>query len=254
MIELYHWEPGPNSGEVLILLHELGIDFVSRYVDVLAFEHHAPEFLKLNPEALVPVLVHDGRVITETGFILQYLDATFGGPSLTPHDPHGQYWVNVWIKYVNEYLAPAAWRLGAHATRKDLLGRATDRVREGLARAPLERRQQWTKVLDQGFSDDDLEIAKALLPTRLAHMQEALARHPWLAGEHYSIADIVAFPVMSQLSGLVPAMINGSVSPQVADWLERMRSRPSVHKARAMARTPDPDAVFAPGPEGSRWG
>ena len=254
MIELYHWEPGPNSGEVLILLHEKGIDFVSRYVDVLAFEHHAPEFLALNPSAQVPVLVHDGRVLTETGFILQYLDAVFREPALTPEDPQGRYWVNVWIKYVEEYLAPAAWRLGAHRTRKDLRGRATPRAREGLRRAPPERQQAWAKALDEGFSEDDLEIAKALLPTRLEHMSDALSRHEWLAGDHYSLADIAVFPTVSQLPGLVPAMVNESVSPQIMDWLGRMRARPAVRQARAMARTPDPDAVFAPGPEGSRWG
>jgi glutathione S-transferase len=254
MIELYHWEPGSNSGEVLILMHEKGIDFVSRYVDVLAFEHHAPAFLELNPLAQVPVLVHDGRVLTETGFILQYLDQVFREPSFTPEDPQGRYWVNVWIKYVEEYLAPAAWRLGAHRTRKDLQARATARVREGFGRIPPERRQAWAKALDEGFSEDDLELARALLPTRLEHMTAALDRHDWLAGEHYSLADIVVFPTLSQLEGLVPAMINPSVSPQIIDWLERMRERPAVRQARAEGRAPDPDAAFAPGPEGSRWG
>ena len=254
MIELYHWEPGPSSGEVLILMHEKGIDYVGRYVDVLAFEHHAPAFLELNPMAQLPVLVHDGKVLTETGFILQYLDQVFREPSFTPEDPQGRYRVNVWIKYVEEYLAPAAWRLGVHRTRKDLLGRATPRVREGFARIPPERRQAWAKTLDEGFSDDDLEIARALLPTRLEHMADALSRHPWLAGEHYSLADIAVFPTLSQLEGLVPAMINPSVSPRIADWLERMRARPAVRQARALARSADPDAVFAPGPEGSRWG
>ena len=116
MIELYHFEPTSNSGEVLICLREKGIDFVGHYVDVLAGEQFSAEFLKLNPAGQVPVLVHDGHVLTETGFILQYLDEVFHTVSLTPHSPEGRYWVNVWIKYVNEYMAPAAWKLGIART------------------------------------------------------------------------------------------------------------------------------------------
>ena len=112
MLELYHWEPTANSGEVLILLKEKGLQFTGHYVDVLAFEQHAPAFLAVNPAAQVPVLVHDGRVIAETGFILQYLEAVFPEPSFIPASPRDRYWVNVWIKYVNEYVAPAARRRG----------------------------------------------------------------------------------------------------------------------------------------------
>jgi len=253
MIELYHFEPGPNSGEVLILLKEKGIDFVSRYVDVLAFEQLTPEFLKLNRFAQVPVLVHDGRVLTETGFILQYLETVFPEPSFTPRDAQGRYWVNVWIKYANEYLAPAAWRLGTHKTRAELTAR-TAAGRKALDSAPPERRQAWLKALDEGFTPEDLEIARGLLPVRLEHMEEALGRADWLAGAACSLADIAVFPTANQLPALAPDLVNASATPGTMAWLERMRARPAVRQARAMGRAPDPDAVFAPGPEGSRWG
>ena len=76
-LELYHWEPCANSGELLILLHEKAIAFRSHYVDLLQFEQLSPAFLELNPRGQVPVLVHDGRVLTETTLILEYLDAVF---------------------------------------------------------------------------------------------------------------------------------------------------------------------------------
>ncbi len=254
MIALYHWEPGPNSGEVLILLKEKGIEFTGRYVDVLGFEHLSPELLAINRFGQVPVLVHDGRILTETGFILQYLETVFPEPSFTPDDAHGRYWVNVWIKYANEYLAPAAWRLGVHKTRDQLLAHATPAARRALAAAPLERQQAWAKTLDEGFTPEDLEIARALLPVRLDHMREALERADWLAGDRISLADVAVFPTMSQLEGLAGDLINAQATPGVVAWLERMRARPAVQAARAMGRATDPDAVFAPGPEGSRWG
>jgi glutathione S-transferase len=69
MLELYHAEPVANSMKPLICLHEKGLDFVSHYVDLLRFEQHAPEFVKINPNGQVPVLVHDGNAITESTVI-----------------------------------------------------------------------------------------------------------------------------------------------------------------------------------------
>jgi glutathione S-transferase/GST-like protein len=252
-LELYHWEPNANSGEVLILLKEKGLEFTSHYVDVLAFEQHAPAFLKVNRHAQVPVLVHDGKVLTETGFILQYIEQAFPAPSFTPRDPRDRYWVNVWIKYANEYIAPAVARLGVSRTRADLVARATPAARERLKRAPPERQQAWAKALE-GYSGTELEIAKALLPLRLERMEAQLAETGWLAGPDYSLADIAVFPAAASLPGLTPDLVNATATPQVMAWLDRMNARPAVRAALAMARTPKPEAAFAPGPEGSRWG
>ena len=252
MIELYHFEPTSNSGEVLICLKEKGIDFVGHYVDVLAGEQFAPAFLARNGWGQVPVLVHDGRVLTETGFILQYLEEVFPSVSLTPSTAQGRYWVNVWIKYVNEYMAPAAWKLGIAGTVAGL-GDRRARILEAVERAPQERRQAWDKAL-HGLDADELEIAKGLLPVRLERMEQALGAGEWLAGDHYSLADIAVFPTANALVALTPELIGASVTPRIWDWLEHMRARPAVQAALALARTPHPQAVFAPGPEGSRWG
>ena len=254
MLELYHWEPVSNSGEVLILLKEKGIDFISHYVDLYAFGQHHPTFLKVSPQAQVPVVVHDGRVITETGFILQYIEAEFPTPHFLPKDPKDRYWVNVWIKYVEEYIAPAVSRLGMHKTAAEWRARATTQARAGLERAPLERQQAWAKALDTGYDADDLELARGLLPVRLERMEETLRASDWLAGEHYSLADIAVFPTAMALPLLTPDLVNATATPGVMAWLERVRSRPPVQAALAMARTPDLEQVFAPGPEGSRWG
>lgn len=255
MLELYHWEPTSNSGEPLILLKEKGLDFQSHYVDVLAGDQHDPAFLKINPHAQVPVLVHDGKVVTETGFILQYVEAAFPEPSFTPATAQDRYWVNVWIKYVNEYMAPAAAKLGVQKTMAaQLKGRDLTGLRAGIGRAPLERQQGWARALDKPLSADELEIAKALLPLRLERMEAALAGSDWLAGAAYSLADIAVFPTAAALPGLTPDLVNPKATPKIIAWLERVKARPAVKAALAMARTPAPEAVFAPGPEGSRWG
>ncbi|MEI9964778.1 MAG: glutathione S-transferase family protein [Caulobacteraceae bacterium] len=247
MLELYHWEPTANSGEVLILLHEKGLDYAGRYIDVLKGEQFSPAFLEVNRFGQVPVLVHDGHTITETGIILQYLEETFGEVCLTPESAQDRYWAEVWIKYVNEYMAPAAWKLGVSKAKPAPL------PADVLARAPIERQQAWAKTAE-GFSDDELEFAKGLLPVRLERMEAALASSDWLAGPTYSLADIAVYPTAAILPALTPDLVNAEATPRVLAWLERMASRPAVKAALAEARTPDPKAAFAPGPEGGRWG
>lgn len=246
MLELHHWEPGPGSGEPLILLEEKGLSFQSRYVDVPAGEQFDPGFLALNPDGQVPVLVHDGRALSEGGFILQYLEAAFPGRSFTPATAQGRYWTGVWIKYVEEYLAPAAWRLGLAARPL-----SSGPPAEALARAPPERRQAWAKAA-AGFTAQELEIARALLPIRLQRMEAALGASGWLAGPDYSIADIVAYPTARLLPGLTPDLVSSAATPGIMAWLERVGARPAVRSALARARLAEP--AFVPGPEGSRWG
>jgi glutathione S-transferase len=252
MLELRHFEPTSNSGEVLICLKEKELEFTSRYVDVLKGEQFSPAFLALNSAGQVPVLVHDGRVLTETGFILQYLDEAFPETPLTPASPEGRYWVNVWIKYVNEHMAPAAWKLGISRTIASL-GERRGLIEAALGRAPPERRQAWAKAF-AGFDAVDLEIARGLLPVRLERMEATLGAHDWLAGETYSLADIAVFPTANALSGVAPDLVNASATPRIWAWLDRMRARPAVQAALAMGREDHPEGVFAPGPEGSRWG
>ena len=56
MIELYYW-PTPNGWKITILLEELGLDYKVIPVDILKGEQYAPDFIALNPNSKIPVLV-----------------------------------------------------------------------------------------------------------------------------------------------------------------------------------------------------
>src|SRR3569833_1689572 len=91
MLKLYHAEPGANSLKCLIPLKEKGLAFESIYVDLHKFEQHEPWFVAINPEGQVPVLDHDGNIITHTTVINEYLEDAFPeAPALRPADPLGQ--------------------------------------------------------------------------------------------------------------------------------------------------------------------
>jgi glutathione S-transferase/GST-like protein len=255
VFELYHWEPTLNSAEPLICLKERGAEFKSHYVDLLRFEQHTREFLHLNPQGQVPVLIDEDRVITETSLMIQYIDAKVGGAPLAAETCADRYRMHVWSKMADDYFAPALAVLGWHMR---MAGRLTTDVREmaaaGLNRLPVERQAIWRTALADSYSPEQLDTARRSLSIMASRLEEGLRGSDWLAGPRYSLAEIAVFPMARALSKLLPELINDWGTPRVVNWLARVAERPAVREVSRFARTNDPDAQFAPGPETSRWG
>jgi GSH-dependent disulfide-bond oxidoreductase len=253
-LDVYHWEPTTNSGELLICLKEKGVPFASHYVDLLAFEQHMPAFLGLNPRGEVPVLVHDGHTLTETTLILEYLDAAFPDVPLMPAAAADRYRMRVWTKLANDYFAPALTLLGWHlrmAPKMQGVDRAPILAR--LAHLPMDRQMVWRTALDDSYTEDQLARARQHLDIVAHRLEDSLASDEWLAGS-YSLADIAIFPLASSLPWLLPELASFASRPRVAQWLRRMKERPAVQAALAMGRSARPEELFAPGPELGRWG
>jgi glutathione S-transferase len=87
MLELYHHGSSTCSAKVRLALAEKRLEWRGRYVDILAGEQFKPEFLAINPKAVVPVLIHDGAVIPESTVICEYLEDVFPAHPIYPHSP-----------------------------------------------------------------------------------------------------------------------------------------------------------------------
>ena len=106
MLELYHAGLTACSKKVRLCLREKGLDYVSHYVDLGNFDQHDPDYLKLNPNGLVPTLVHDGAAIIESTVINEYLDDVFPKMPLRPKDPVERARTRIWGKLADEALGP----------------------------------------------------------------------------------------------------------------------------------------------------
>jgi GSH-dependent disulfide-bond oxidoreductase len=256
MLELYHWEPTANSAEPLICLEEKNASYEPHYVNLLRFEQHRPAFLKLNPQGQVPVLVHDGRVITETSLLIQYLDATFPSPRLTPQSALERYQMQVWLRTSDDYFGPALALLGWHLTgaARSLTPPLLKTAAEGIARLPPERQAVWKAALENSYSEEQLGAARNSLGICARRLESALLPRGWLAGAEYSLADIAIFPMARSLARLLPDVVNQAATPGIIAWLQKIEQRPAVNKVLRMARSASPETSFAPGPEPARWG
>lgn len=254
-VELYHWEPTLLSGEILLYLTERRLSFASHYVDLPRLEQHSPEFLRLNPSGQVPVLVHNGRAMTETGLLLQYLEEAFPGPPLMPTRSDESYEAASWIKYAAERIVPAIALLGwREFGRPRLSPEAIDAAHASIERLPHERQRDWRQALEDSYSVQELDLARESLAFASGKLEQALAARPWLAGGTYSIADIAVFFPARALRSALPDMLSPERTPRTLRWLSSIEQRPAVAEVLALSRHPPPERMFAPGPELPRWG
>ncbi|MGH8237945.1 MAG: glutathione S-transferase family protein, partial [Steroidobacteraceae bacterium] len=103
---LYHGAISTCSQKVRLALAEKGLQFTARSIDVPAKEHLTPWYLALNPNGVVPTLVHNGISIVDSSVICEYLDEVFPDPPLAPRDAVGRARMRAWLRYFEE--APTA--------------------------------------------------------------------------------------------------------------------------------------------------
>jgi glutathione S-transferase len=257
MLKLYHWKRCGHSAIALIALHAKRLKFESAFIDLLRLEQYSTPFLTRNPLGHVPVLEHDGSLITQTTAILEYLDETFPQPALMPRDTLGRWRVRVWAKILNEDVAPSVHLLTWHGyTRASLSGEDLARLRQNASRIPIpERREVWARACADESATDQLEYSRRKLEVVLARMERELTGAHWLAGEHLSLADIQLYPMIAPVAKLLPEQLNPAVSPEVVRWLNQMGAQPSVERAMGSSAVDGEELLhFVPGPEHIRWG
>jgi glutathione S-transferase len=103
MLEHYHNINSVCSAKVRIALAEKSLE-VTEHLLTLRGDQHDPAYRKLNPNGVVPTLVHDGKPIIESLLILYYLDETFPEVPLMPSDPALRHRVRSYNKLIDEYV------------------------------------------------------------------------------------------------------------------------------------------------------
>jgi len=117
LLALY-FAPGASSMAPHIALNELHLDFEPRPVSFARKQTRSPDFLALNPEGTVPLLLIDGRPLTEVAAILFYLARSHPEGHLLPeNNPEGEAQVISWMSFIASTVHPARRQGLEHARR-----------------------------------------------------------------------------------------------------------------------------------------
>ena len=203
MIQL-HYHPGNASMTPHMLLRELGVPFELKYVDRASGAHKSPEYLRLNPNGLIPVLVDGGIVLYETAAIVLHLVDTHPAAGLAPALGTAQR---------AQFYKWLVWMTGTMISMMQHYFYSERMVAPGNAAGALEVKVQ----------------AEAKLSAMYDQLDAQLASHggPWLLGPRFSAVDPLAFMLGRWSRGFTrPAR----TLPYMGPYLDRMLARPAVQK------------------------
>jgi glutathione S-transferase len=200
---VFYRAPMSTATMTEIVLAELGISHEVVTLDIRGGDTKKPEFLKVNPNGKVPVIVHDGTAIWESSAITMYLGETFGvekGLYPAPGPRRGE--AMKWIAWTNVTLADAVWRW----------------TRNTMDWFPAEQRNAKAA-----------EVAKADIGSCLRILDEALEGKEFLCGS-YTLADT---HLNSFVDWLRSMKLDLSAYPRLAAWSQRCCARPAYAKVMA---------------------
>jgi len=204
MIDVYSWAT-PNGHKVHIMLEEcgyrLGKDWLAHPIDIGAGDQFKPEFLNISPNNKIPAMVDpngpDGKPISifESGAILLYLAAKTG--KFLPKSTRAKYEVLQWLMFQMGGLGPM---LGQNHHFRIY---APEKIEYAINRYTNEAKRLYG-VLDQ-----------------------QLSKHPFIAGNEYSIADMAIFPWTRNWKN---QGIEIDEFPHFKKWFEKISARPAVRR------------------------
>ncbi len=207
MLDLHYW-PTPNGKKVSILLEELGIDYKVVPCNIGRGDQFKPEFLKMNPNHRMPVLVdHDPAgggepiAIFESGAIMMYIAEKSG--KFWPQQARQKYEVTEWVIWQMANQGPKLGECGHFRRLGDKQGDQSYAVRR--------------------FTDEANRLYGVL--------NNRLAKHRYLAADQYTIADMISYPWT----------VNWKNQGQDIEefkhfkrWSEELAARPAVQRGLAV--------------------
>jgi len=233
MLELYHHGSSVCAAKVRLALAEKGVAWTGRYIDILKGEQFDPAYLKLNPKAVVPTLVHDGFVQQESTVICEYVDEVFSGPALVPDDARGRAQMRLWTKAIDEILHPMCGEITFACSHRHTVARlGPEGLAEFLASTPAvsvtaDWHERKKEIVREGLQAKGIAKSIGLYDSYLGKMETALADHAWVAGETFSLADIGLVPYVNRLDMMGMSAMWTRQRPRVTAWFERVKARPT---------------------------
>jgi glutathione S-transferase len=234
MLTLYHFPSSVCAAKVRLVLEEKELEWDSQIIEILKGEQFQDWYVALNPNAVVPTLVHDGQAICESAVICEYLDDAFPAHALRPSDLVDRSVMRIWASDVDTYMNGICAGITYPAThRHEILKMSPEELQRfydgHTDKDKLARRR---RLIEQGYRSPDARHAVRVYDKFLDKLETQLAESgAWLTGDSYSIADAAVTPYIVRLDMLNYQEWWRHARPHLDDWYERIKARSSFMPA-----------------------
>ncbi|MFY0595165.1 MAG: glutathione S-transferase family protein [Cognatishimia sp.] len=204
MARLFHAPLSPFCRKVRLSLAEKKIE--CELVEERYWEQD-PDFMRRNPAGKVPILKIDGKILTESAAICEYLEELHPEPSLMPKGADAR-----------------------HEVRR-LIGWFDDKFHSEVT-AKLLNERVYRKLQGTGYPDStNLKAGAKAIKYHLDYMAWLLEHRRWLAGDNMTLADFAAAAHLSSLDYI--SDVDWNRSEAVKDWYAKIKSRPAFRSILA---------------------
>lgn len=230
-LHVYHAGRSNCSARVRLLLEEKRLHWTSHYVDIYRRANVTAEYFGINPRGLVPTLVHDGKVITESNDILLYLEETYPDPGFSPPEETDRDTMKAWLRRSGDIHMPG---IKTYAYARQHAKNVVKTEEEVALYRSLQKDPDLLAfhgkhdLPGQAFTEKDIANAAGLVSDALAEMNTILTKADWLVGNTYSLADISWAPSITTLQGVGFPV---EEYPGVMAWYARIAARPAFNCA-----------------------
>ena len=222
---LYNAPQSTCSQRVRYALHAKGLEFEEHKLDLFSGDQLKPDYLAINPNGVVPALVHDGTPIIDSAVILEYLEDVFPDRMpMRPVDPREIAKLRAMMRFVDEVPTPAIRMPSYNLAFLPHFQAMSEEDFQALCDSKPLRREFLMKMGRTGFPKADMDEALGRLRRGIERMAIWLAESggPWIMGDEISLVDLAIMPVIVRMDDINLGSIWDD-HPEIGDWLDRIR-------------------------------
>ena len=225
---LYNAPQSTCSQRVRFVLNAKGLPFDEVKLDLLAGDQLKPDYLKLNPNGVVPTLDHDGNVIVDSSVIIEYLDETSPEPGFTPKAPVERAQMRSLMRFIDEMPAAAVRVPTFNLAFLPRFAAMSEEEFLAFAESKPLRKEFMLAMGRKGFPEKEMNAALDRMRRTYERMDETIAESggPWLLGKEPTLADVALMPAIVRMADLGLDTMWQDM-PRVARWYDEIRAHPA---------------------------
>src|SRR5665213_478479 len=225
--KLYNAPQSTCSQRVRFVFNGKKLPFDEVKLNLLEGDQLKPEYLKLNPNGVVPTLDHDGDIVIDSTVITEYLDEVAPQASFTPESPVERAHMRALMHFIDEMPAAAVRVPTFNLAFLPSYQKMSREAFVAMAESKPLRREFMTAMGQTGFPQAEMDAALARLRCTYERMDAQIEKSggPWLLGKNISLADVAVMPALVRMHDLnLPGWHD---LPRIVTWFDNIRAHPA---------------------------
>jgi len=226
--KLYNAPQSTCSQRVRFVFNAKQLPFDEVKLNLLEGDQLKPDYLKLNPNGVVPTLDHDGAIVIDSTVITEYLDEVAPASSFTPESAVERARMRALMHFIDEMPAAAVRVPTFNLAFLPSFQKMSREAFVAMAESKPLRREFMMTMGQSGFPKAEMDSALSRLRRTYERMDAEIEKSggPWLLGKKITLADVAVMPALVRMDDLGMAA-QWQDLPRIKIWFDNIRAHPA---------------------------